>query len=292
MRKIITFFILFFASVSVWAGDDVITASNFVPQAMLAKQIAPGTTRSFSLGNSYSSCDSKTASDTHIDYCKSPNSYIAKKDIGGHNFRIDVNLFNLSWPKTENPEGAANWNGHTFGGGLFLSAHYSIILEAGITPMLIQWLGPFYIGASYDLTLGHYFGTDEKNRFDASIHKSQFTGSLNLGGGFMAFMSNHGIGFGTHGGIRQIQILNVGYKQYTATDYRSGNRINPEYKGDYQIKEWIFYYGLDFLTYSNLPLLKESNSKGHYGLLFSTEFGLRNDKKPLIFFAFSISLML
>ena len=65
MRKTITFFILFFASVSVWAGDDVITASNFVPQAMLAKQIAPGTSRSFSLGNSYISCDSKTASDTH-----------------------------------------------------------------------------------------------------------------------------------------------------------------------------------------------------------------------------------
>ena len=263
MRKIIILF-LFFAGTISWAKGDNILAPSFVPQAIVAKQIAPGPTRAFTIGGIYTNCDIKTETKSNIKYCDTPNSMTIKDEIGGTNYRFDVNLLSFLWPKTENKEGAENWYGHFFGGGLFLNAHYSTILEAGISPMLTQWIGPFYIGATYAITFGHYFDENEEKT------ENKIAGSLNLGGGFMGFMNNHGIGFGLHGGTRQLQIIHA----------------------DYHIKEWIIYYGLDILSYSNLPLLNESNSKGHFGFLTSMEVGVHTDNNPLMYWAFSFSLML
>ena len=263
MRKIIILFI-FFASTIAWGGADNILAPSFVPQAIIAKQIAPGPTRAYTFGGIFSDCDIKTNTKSNIKYCETPKSLILKDEVSGTNYRFDVNVLSFLWPKTENKEGAENWNGHLFGGGLFLNIHYSTFLEAGISPMFTQWIGPFYIGATYALTFGHYF--DENKDFSAN----KIAGSLNLGGGVMGFMSNHGLGFGLHSGIRQMQILNV----------------------DYNVKDWIFYYGLDFLTYSNLPLLDESNSKGHFGFLTSIDIGVHTEKHPLMYWAFSLSLII
>jgi hypothetical protein len=291
MRKIIILVIIF-AWITAWAEDDIISPSNFAPQAIAAKQIAPGASRPFSFASSFVLCSQKTDKGTNADYCETPHSKIERKKLESLNFRIDGNIYNITWPKTENTKGAENWGGHSFGGGLFLNAHYSFLLEIGVTPMLVQWIGPIYVAAAYQLSLGHYFGTDEKNSLDTKTSQNQFTGTFNLGGGAMGFMNNHGLGLGAHGGIRQIQVLNAGYKEYTATDYRTGNRINPESRDSYKIKEWIFYYGLDLLTYTNLPLLNESDSKWHCGFMTSIEMGIRTEKNPLTYWSLSLSLII
>ena len=278
MRKLF-FFIILLASAFVWAGD-VIMVSSYVPQAIMAKQIASGTSHSITFGGSYVLCDNKKDSGTHIDGCETPHHFVESKDIDGAQFHIDFNLFKWTWPKTQNSEGAENWNGHFLGGGLFLNTHYAMALEAGISPMLVQWIGPFYLGAAYELSLGHYSS------------QNLFTGSFNLGGGFMGFMSNHGIGFGTHGGIRQMHFLNVSYKDYPNTDNHIGNSISAQNSGKHNIDENIFYYGLDFLIYTNLPLLNESNSNGHYAFLSSFEMGIRTNNNSLMYFGFSFSVLL
>lgn len=279
MRKLF-FFLILLASVIVWAGD-VILASSYVPQAILAKQIAPGTSHSITFGGSYVLCDPQKDSDSHIGDCKTPHHFVKSEDIDGAQFHIDFNLFKWTWPKTQNPEGDENWDGHFLGGGLFLNSHYAMAHEVGISPTIVQWIGPFYLGAAYDLSLGHYSS------------QNLFTGSFNLGGGFMGFMSNHGIGFGTHGGIRQMHFLNVGYKEeYSNTDNKIFNSSTPQYSGKHNIEENIFYYGLDFLIYSNSPLLNESNRKGHYAFLSSFEMGIRTDNNSLMYFAFSFSVLL
>lgn len=290
MRSIFLLVIIF-AWTAAWSKPDVISASNFVPQAIVAKQIVPGTSRPFSFGSSYFSCDKKKDKDTYIDNCETPNSKAKAKTFDVLDFRIDGNLYKITWPRTEHTEGAENWDGHFFGGGLFLSAHYAILLEIGISPILVQWVGPFYVAAAYDLSFGHYFGKDEKDEFETDIHQNLFTGTLNLGGGFMAFMNNHGLGFGAHGGIRQLHILNAGLKGKTNYNF-IGNQSTIEEKGSSHIKDWIFYCGFDILTYTNLPLLNESNSKEHQGFSTSIEMGIRTEKNPLIYWSLSLSLIL
>jgi hypothetical protein len=280
MRKTITF-ILFFAAIAIAKSDDhIISAPNFAPFAMTAKQIAPGTSRIFSLSTSSANRDS----------CNIPQK--EAEDLYGSNFRFDLSLFSFTWPKTANTKGAENWTGHTFGGGVFLNTHYALPLEIGLSPTIVQWMGPFYIGATYQLTLGHYFGKDEDNKMTIHINSNKFTGSFNIGGGAMVFMNNHGWGFGTHGGMRDTRIINPGYRIYTGTDYRSGKKTNPEERPGYQKDDRVYYYGLDFLLYSNLPLLDESNSKGHSGFLTSIEVGVRPHVKSTPFWSLSFSLSL
>ena len=122
MRKIILLFIIFACAIT-WAEDDVVLAPSIVPPAMAAKQIAPGVRYLFTIGNSLGACDPSTPKAMHSDFCRSEREYGEDK-ISGFNARLDINLYNITWPKTENTEGAENWYGHTFGGGMFLTTHY------------------------------------------------------------------------------------------------------------------------------------------------------------------------
>ena len=158
--------------------------------------------------------------------------------------------------------------------------------------MVVQWLGPIYLAATYDLTFGCYLGRDEDEATTIDIRENLLTGSLNVGGGTMVFMNNHGLGVGLHGGLRQMHIINPGSRAYTGTDYRTGNRIDPALQDGYHVENWIYYYGIDFVGYTNIPLLKESNTKNHQGYIFSFEMGTRPDDNPLIYWAFSMSLLL
>ena len=198
----------------------------------------------------------------------------------------------ISGSKTKNIEGAVDWRGHPFGGGIFLNAHYAFYLEAGVSPMIVQWLGPVYLGASYEFTFGRYYGHDEKNSLETSINKNYYTGSLNVCGGTMVFMNNHGIGIGAHGGMRQMRIINVGRLVNDSYNSRSGEYENTKFQDGYHMEDWLFYYSFDFAGYTNLPLLKESNSKGHAGYVMSMELGLHTDNTPLVYGAFSFSLFL
>ena len=291
MRKIILLVIIF-AWVTAWAEDDVVLAPSFAPPAMAAKQIAPGTEYLFTIGNSLGACEPSSPTTMHSDLCRSNREYGEDK-ISGFNARLDISLYSIMWPKTENTEGAENWYGHTFGGGLFLTMHYSIPLEIGVSPIIVQWLGPIYIGAAYDLSFGHYFGYNRTRKgnevyytynFDAGVSTNNISGSLNLGGGTMFFMNNHGLAFGAHAGIRQLHIINAGenLKDYPATRFSKG----------YKLDKWIFYYGFEYASYSNLPLLKEANQKQHFFSIISYEMGLHTETNPVIYWSLSFSLLL
>lgn len=291
MRKIILLFIIFACAIT-WAEDDVVLAPNIVPPAMAAKQIAPGVKYLFTIGNSIGACEPSSPRSMHSDFCRSEREYGEDK-ISGFNARLDINLYNITWPKTENTEGAENWYGHTFGGGMFLTTHYSIPLEIGISPIIVQWLGPIYVGAAYDLSFGHYFGYNRERKgynvnytyhFDAGASTNNFSGSLNLGGGTMFFMNNHGLAFGAHAGLRQLHIINAGENQ-------NGNPAT-RFSYGYKLHKWIFYYGLEFANYSNLPLLKEANQKQHFFSIMSYEMGLHTETNPVIYWSFSFSLLL
>jgi hypothetical protein len=291
MRVFVLSLVLLLAGIAL-ADDFVVTPSNLAPHAFTAKQIAPGTSRIFSVRSSYAACDSCNISGKTESTSSDPKLHYIDDDIVGSDFRLEINLFHFLWPKTQNIEGAENWTGHNFGGGLFLNAHYAYLLEAGLAPTIVQWLGPIYLGASYEFTFGRYYGRDEDDERSSDLAKNLFTGALNAGGGSMLFMNNHGLGLGMHGGIRQLHIINPGSRKYTSHDPRTGDEINPENQGGYHIQDWIFYYGFDIVGYTNLPLLKESNSKGHAAYAISLEMGVHTDDNPLIFWAFSFSLML
>lgn len=270
MRKIFILFTILFAVAISWGSDDLAMAPNFAPHALGAKQIAPGTSHKFTF--SLTQSKGKLSKNEHGEVIDSANAY---------DYRFNFTPFHITWPKLENTQGAENWSGHTFGGGFFLDAHYSILLKLGITPTIVQWLGPVYLSAAYDLTFGHYFGTNEKKEFETKHSESKFTGAFNLGGGAIAFMNNHGLGFGVHGGLRQIHLINA--------------RISKEYPKNsegFHVNDKIYYYGLDIISYSNLPLLNETNSKGHFGMVNSFEMGVHSFNTPIVYWNISLSFLL
>lgn len=291
MRKI-CLLIVFFCAFAAWADDYVVLSPSFVPQALLARQIAPGTQRFFSFTTNIGACDECNISGKIVSTSEDPQRHYSNDKIDGSGYRFDMKLYDFRWPKTENTSGAEHWEGNRLGGGFFLNASYSAFFKVGLYPMVVQWLGPIYLAATYDLTFGCYLGRDEDEATTIDIRENLLTGSLNVGGGTMVFMNNHGLGVGLHGGLRQMHIINPGSRAYTGTDYRTGNRIDPALQDGYHVENWIYYYGIDFVGYTNIPLLKESNTKNHQGYIFSFEMGTRPDDNPLIYWAFSMSLLL
>lgn len=95
-----------------WA-DDLIMPQNFSTHALVAKQIAPGTSRIIDFSTGSGGCDSCNVSG------KTESNHYTDDKISGMLFRLDVSLFTLTWPKTENTEGGYNYKGNTFGGGIF-----------------------------------------------------------------------------------------------------------------------------------------------------------------------------
>lgn len=269
-------FLLFVLAGLSWS-EALITPQNFVTHALVAKQIAPGSSRvidlTYASGNR-DSCDvyGKTKSNAK---------------------RLNLSLFTLTWPKTKNLAGDYDYSGNAFGGGIFLNAHFSPILEVGFAPTFAQWLGPFYAAASYELSVGKYYGKDADEEMDFNLSTDfMFTGALNVGGGTMMFMNNHGLGFGLHGGLRQIHIVKPNFEKYTDYDRREGKKINPQEQQGFHAQDWLFYYGIDFAGYTNLPLLKETHSKGHAGYTISIETGVQQEDKPFSYFAFTFGLFL
>ena len=269
MHHFFCLFILVLAIAISWGSDDLAMAPNFAPFALEAKQIAPGASHKFTL--------TTTQSKGTLDKDDNENE---KDSIKAADYRFNFTVFRITWPKLENTQGAENWSGHTFGGGFFVDTHYSILLKLGITPTVVQWLGPVYLSAAYDLSFGRYFGTNEKREFQTKYSESKFTGAFNLGGGTFAFMNNHGLGFGIHGGLRQIHLINAKI-----------SRKYPEPSKGFHVNDKIYYYGLDIISYSNLPLLNETNSKSHFCILTSFELGVHSLKTPLVYWNISLSLL-
>ena len=291
MRKI-CLLIVFFCAFAAWADDYVVLSPSFVPQALLARQIAPGTQRFFSFTTNIGACDECNISGKIVSTSEDPQRHYSNDKIDGSGYRFDMKLYDFRWPKTENTSGAEHWEGNRLGGGFFLNASYSAFFKVGLYPVVVQWLGPIYLAATYDLTFGCYLGRDEDEAMTIDIRENLLTGSLNVGGGTMVFMNNHGLGFGLHGGLRQMHIINPGFREYTRTDYSTGNRVDPVLRDGYHVEDWIYYYGIDFVGYTNIPLLKESNPRSHQGYMFSFEMGTRPDDNPLIYWSFSMSLLL
>ena len=283
-----TRFLLLFLMAYAFADDYVVMAPHFVPHAVVAKQIAPGTSRIFSLATTFAFCDScEIKRDATVEENGSE-----KKDVESSAFRAEVSLWDLTWPKTKNIEGANDWNGHNFGGGIFLNLHYGMWLEGGLSPMIVQWFGPIYLAAAYQFSFGRYYGHDADDEVDSDINENKFFGSVNLGGGAMAFMNNHGLAFGAHGGIRDCHILNPGKDYYTSYDYSAGRPSSPQFRNGYQLDKWVFYYGVDFVSYTNLPLLAEADFKSHTAVLMSFEVGIKSGDNPATFWSFVMSFMI
>ena len=270
MRNIFIIFTILFAIATSWGSDDLAMAPNFTPHALEAKQIAPGASHKFSL--------TLTQGKGSLD--KDDKSEV-KDSIGAYDYRLIFTPFHKTWPKLENTQGAENWSGLTFGGGFFLDAHYSVLLKMGITPTVVQWIGPVYLSAAYDLSFGRYFGTNEKKEFETKYSENKFTGAFNIGGGTVAFMNNHGLGFGAHGGLRQIHLINA----------RISKNYPEESKG-FHVNDKIYYYGLDIISYSNLPLLNETNSKSHFCMITSFELGVHSFTTPLVYWSMLFSILL
>ena len=276
--RIIFVILLIFISTSAYAHELVSTAPSLTSHAILAKQIIPGTSKAISFSLINGGCDS----------CFKD----IKDKINGWSNRFDINLFNIIWPKIQQLDGAENWKGNLWGGGFFINAHYGLLLNAGISPIVIQWIGPFYIGATYELTISHNFGEDADNRFESSISTTKTTGTFNMGAGTIKFMNNHGLGFGIHGGLRNLHVISAGREAYTSYDSYAGKKINPKFREGYHVNDWVFYYGIDFTNYTNLPLLKESNRTKHWGYLISLEFGIPTKTHSFYFGNFSFSILL
>ncbi|MBR1745422.1 MAG: hypothetical protein IJ734_05515, partial [Fibrobacter sp.] len=270
-------------------ADDLVMAPLFTPQALIAKQIAPGTSKIFSISSTFGGCDSCNVSGRTVQNTDPP--VLVDDDISGSSyFRMDITPVSYTWPSTANPEGAENWSGHTFGGGFFLNFHYALHIEAGVAPSVVQWFGPIYVGASYELSFGRYYGKDSDGDTDFDKTRHLFTGAANFGAGSMTFMKFHGLGFGLHGGLRQFHIVSAG-----CSDSESDVVGAPECTADgkqYHIQDWVFYYGIDFIGYTSLPLLKETNSKGHAAYSFTIESGIRTDDQRLMYWSLQWSFML
>lgn len=262
-------------------------APIFTPQALLAKQIAPGTSKQFSITSMFGGCDSCNVSGRYEPNTNPPA--LADDEISGSSyFRMDVTPITFTWPKTQNPEGEENWSGHSFGGGFFLNLHYAVPIEVGIAPAVVQWLGPIYVGASYELSFGRYYGKDGDGDTDFDRTKHLFTGAANFGTGSMIFMKHHGLGFGLHGGLRQFHLVSAGCSSDGDVSSSSCNIQDRQY----HIQDWLFYYGIDLIGYTSLPLLTETNSKGHTGYSFTIESGVRTDDQRLMYWALHWSLLL
>ena len=146
------------------------------------------------------------------------------------------------------------------------------------------------MGASYELSFGRYYGKDSDGDTDFDKTRHLFTGAANFGAGSMTFMKFHGLGFGLHGGLRQFHIVSAG-----CSDSESDVVGAPECTADgkqYHIQDWVFYYGIDFIGYTSLPLLKETNSKGHAAYSFTIESGIRTDDQRLMYWSLQWSIML
>jgi len=285
-------FLLFVLTGLSWS-EALITPQNFVTHALVAKQIAPGSSRVVDLTIAYGIGDTSYVSDKTKSNANTNEQLSANEKIDAGTLRLNLSLFTLTWPKTKNLAGDYDYGGHTFGGGIFLNAHFSPILEVGFAPTFAQWLGPFYAAASYELSVGKYYGKDADEEMDFNLSTDfMFTGALNVGGGTMMFMNNHGLGFGLHGGLRQIHIVKPNFEKYTDYDRREGKKINPQEQQGFHAQDWLFYYGIDFAGYTNLPLLKETNSKSHMGYVMSIETGVQQEDKPFSYFAFTFGLFL
>lgn len=259
------------------AGERLVFAPNLTPYALMAKQIAPGTTRAITMSGGWGSCDSSCHSE-------------AESDASA--FRLETNLFKLMWPKTENLQGSENYTGHTFGGGLFLDMHIGYLLETGVAPTFVQWIGPFYIGASYEVSVGHYVGDDAKGNLTFEHSDNLLTQTLNVGGGTMLFMNNHGLGFGAHGGLRKIHLVNAGYDVKAGYNSRSGEYESSEPRDGFHAEDWMYYMGLEYVIYDNLPLLRETQSKGHSAAIFSFEGGFCTKKTSLSYISLTMSILI
>lgn len=265
MFRLICFLALIVASLAV--ARNPVAGTNLASYAFAAKQIAPGATRVASFGYQFGACDSCDVS-AYKSSSSAKTTYGEKDDLSAYNVRIEVSLLSFLWPRLKDFDGAENFNGNNFGGGVFLGVHYAPLLEFGINPTFVQWLGPFYVAASYDLSFGYYVHCENDER---CLSEALTTGTANIGGGATIFMNNHGISFGMHGGLRQMHLVEAEL---------------------YHVKDWVPYCGLDFGGYSNLPLLKETRSKSHFGYLMSLEMGIRTDNRPMRYWTYSWSFFL
>jgi len=256
-------------------ANQVTTAPVLSPFAFVAKQVAPGTSFTFEYSSLYGMCDSCKVDDEIVDGELKAITFL----------RIDLSPLSFTWPRTQNTAGAYDWKGHTFGGGIFLNFHYAIPLEFGVSPVLVQWAGPIYLGASYDFSFVKYFG-QKGNETNYDWSDQMFAGAANFVAGAMMFMNYHGFGFGGHGGLRQVHIASAGC---TRKDY--GDRGCPVEGLKFHIDDWVFYYGVDIITFSSVPLLKETRSKSHSGFALTFEAGIRKDGGPL-FWALNWSIFL
>jgi hypothetical protein len=265
----------------------------FTPHALLAKQIAPGSSKQFAITSIYGGCDSCNVSGNYERDAKTPT--LADDDLSGTAlFRLDVTPFKIMWPKTTNTDGADYWTGHTFGGGLFASVHYTFPIELGIAPTVVQWLGPVYVAASYEFAFGRYYGKYADNGINFDDTRHLITGAFNVGGGSMLFMNHHGYGFGMHGGMRQFHLVSAGCTTKKDDDdtHTVGSPQCPVEDKQYHLQDWMFYYGIDFIGYTSLPLLIESGSRNHGGYTISIESGIRTDDQRLMYWAIQWSILL
>lgn len=272
MKKTIGFLVFL---VSTIFANQVTTAPIISPFAFVAKQVAPGTSFLYASSGLYGACDSCNVNGEIINSNLKAITYL----------RIDISPISITWPRTQNTAGADDWRGHTFGGGLFLNLHYAVPLEFGISPVLVQWAGPIYLGASYDFSFVKFFG-QKNNETDFDKSDQMFAGAANFVAGTMLFMNYHGVGFGGHGGVRQAHLASAGCSNEKLT-----NNGCPVDGFNFHIEEWVFYYGVDITYYTNLPLLKETKTKSHSGFSISFESGIKKDGGP-IFWTLNWSIFL
>ena len=88
--KVLSVLLMFLAGAT--RADDLIMSQNFSTHALVAKQIAPGTSRIIDFATGYGGCDSCNVSGKTVSNSDDPKKHYTDDEISGMMFRIDFSL--------------------------------------------------------------------------------------------------------------------------------------------------------------------------------------------------------
>lgn len=232
-------------------------APSIVPQAVLSRQ-KPSAMFIAGTNFFYYGCDSCDINGDFLDRSTGESD----PQIRNSQTRIDGSVFNHTWGSATN-----FWNG-----GFFLNLHYTFDMEIGASPMLVQWVGPVYLGATYEWSAGKY-----KNNNAESV--SLNTGAFNIGAGTMQFFDFLKFGIGMHGGVRDIHIMDAEDEM---------NPYSHHKREEFHIHDCLWYYGFDF-AYLHIPRIFQSPNSS--AIIASVEIASQIKRTPLSYWALSISFI-
>jgi hypothetical protein len=138
-------------------------------------------------------------------------------------------------------------------GGLFLSVPFTIPLDIGVRPSIVQWVGPFYFGAGTSFVVG-YYTNDQKESYEPKKDDSngRFDGFIlyNVGGGTL-FDVTETFAIGAYANYERIA-LNSGGSNSTSGDFVNFGAPD-ENLPPYAVRGNVMTFGVDFFIKTKTP---------------------------------------